>query len=391
MIIIFFSFRLLGLTVTGHKTRYMCSTLDDSELKDFLLSKRPFRDLRIDLYLDAIYDEEDRKQVKRVINLYYTEKYNLGLVPTFLSVNRMQNIMYMPDSMVKEAFSRYFTYEYKRYLWIKKKNKNHYEYRENEPTIHYNEETGAPYYGIWKNTYFPFLRKVQIRLGYVFKACEANLFGQRLIIDCDYYHARRYIPTLAITLADAICGNYKSSHPFKLTVTGYTPQSYFGQEFNSMNVVSPNLFDLVDYRPNSFIDYFKNEKLVYLSAYSPYELKEFDKEATYIIGCYTTPHQHTSLEKSNKYGLPNYKFPTEYYHTVHTSTNFPTGLATKILCSYAEHGDFRKSLLDNIPKRMHASRGEKNRRDNERNRFSKTNAVAAAILKDPYNISLEKS
>lgn len=319
-------------------------------------NEREFQDVTVDMYADLIKNDEDRKKVENILMIYECEKYETGMVPSKLSIIQMEKFLTLGCEDYRKSFHLLLKHEITR--WIRKKGKPTFGEDTRGYTlssIYYDENTGAPFYGSWRISYLIRVRRREMRLASVFQALAAQQFNQKLIFDCGYEHEGPYLPATAMHLIEGIHENYLSPEPFRAVVTNFKKDSPLGTTFNRMKELSPNLFDLTDFREGSFTDYFSNEKLIYLSPYSPNYLESFDPEATYIVGSYLCSGKRLSMTKSVKYNIPHYRFPIDKYVTLRLSKILNLGLATKIIGHLKYHNDIRRCITECIPENMLAS------------------------------------
>lgn len=340
----------------GHQFRFTCSRKsslwDKEEVRRFLEKDRCFQDLTVDMYDKLIKSDSDRNIIQEVLNTYESEKYETGMVPAKLTMYQMGKILAMePGFDITKYLHVLFKYEIYQHLRGCSKDTMGKDLRGfTLSAIYYDERTGMPYYGSWRNSYLIRLRHRELKMASVFRATAAQQFNQRLILDCGWDHKPENVSSVAHQLANCAQRNFNYPEPFKLSITSFDPNSSLGKMYKFVREFPPNVNDLIDYREGDFLDHFSREKLVYLSPYAAHYLENFDPKATYIIGCYSAIGDRVSLKKCLKYKIPNFRFPLDKYITLRMSRILSASLSTTIITHFKNCGSIEDSVRQCVPR-----------------------------------------
>jgi tRNA (guanine9-N1)-methyltransferase len=114
--------------------------------------------------------------------------------------------------------------------------------------------------------------------------CSVRTNEPSVVIDFRFInqHTRiEVIKSLGRQLGEIITFNRNSKRPFQIHFCNYDASSKFHRLYE--NVIGLDV-NLIQETPNSYLDVFPREKLVYLSSDASKEMEEYDPNKVYIIG-----------------------------------------------------------------------------------------------------------
>lgn len=141
-------------------------------------------------------------------------------------------------------------------------------------------------YRLGANT--PFLRLYDTTLNnyYNWQLMKASMFGTKIIVDCGFEKdmTRTEVKNCAKQLQLSFAANRAHRDPFDLHFYNLNTSGILHSDFYSF---IPTMYDPsfpMNLSPNSYLQDFKKEELIYLTPDATVEMKGFNHDATYIIG-----------------------------------------------------------------------------------------------------------
>uniref|UniRef100_A0A131Z3A1 RNA (guanine-9-)-methyltransferase domain-containing protein 1 n=1 Tax=Rhipicephalus appendiculatus TaxID=34631 RepID=A0A131Z3A1_RHIAP len=171
-------------------------------------------------------------------------------------------------------------------------------------------------YGLFRNSFFIRIRRTTIKRYYESRLLPAVLFGQSVVFDLGYddVMSPRECNKAARDLLEAFGWNRFSRDPFHLHFCNASPNGA------TARILQKELFDacehtlLSEMTPNSYMDMFPKERLVYLTPDSENTLDTFDYDAVYVIGALVDKEtkEGATRAKAASEGLRTARFPQTF-------------------------------------------------------------------------------
>nr|CAG4645800.1 EOG090X0D3U [Lynceus sp. MCZ IZ 141354] len=194
---------------------------------------------------------------------------------------------------------------------IRKKMEEEYANRESLP------KDGHIQYGLWNNNIFLKISETKMDRFYTSRLIPALQFAPPLLLDMSYddHMSTRESSNAANQLAIAFSNNRQHPEPMNLMLVNAKRD---GSTMEFLEKRIPILYNPdfpMEVHPESYLDLFPKEKLVYLTPHCKEEMTHFDPDAIYIIGCFVDKgvSEPISLAKAKKEGLKTAKLPLDQY------------------------------------------------------------------------------
>ena len=142
--------------------------------------------------------------------------------------------------------------------------------------------------------------------------------------------------------------NKRCSRPFKITLCDFHGETQKALE----NVSGFEAWSLQkDSRP--YIEVFKKEELVYLTADSPHTIDSFDPSKVYVVGGIVDRNRYKGLtfDKATKQGIQTAKLPIGEFLELSSREVLTTNHVLAIMLNYNESGDWCDAFQKVIPMR----------------------------------------
>lgn len=126
-----------------------------------------------------------------------------------------------------------------------------------------------------------------INYCYLYRALQAMMHGQSMVIDCSYegHMVYREILNAAKQLTYVFGDNRIHKEPFNIHLCNVNEEGKFMEQLErNIPSLSEPWFPL-NIHAESYLDIFPKDKLVYLTPHCRNEFTEFDHDAVYIVGC----------------------------------------------------------------------------------------------------------
>lgn len=182
-------------------------------------------------------------------------------------------------------------------------------------------------------------------------------FGQKLILDCSYdqHMTEREAINAAKQLMFCFSENRLHDDPFDLY---FCNANLNGTTMKYLKKHIPTMLDSsfpMNVHPESYLDIFPKERLVYLTPHCRTELTEYSHDDVYIIGAMVDKmnNEPLSLAKAKKLGLRMARLPLEKHLIWGTGANKSLTLnqMISILLDQKQNGNWRQTLEKNVPRR----------------------------------------
>lgn len=336
---------------------------------------RTFADVKVDDFEELIKSDEDRELVAKILDNYEYLKYVSYRVPTNILPKYMQELMVMyrrgaNQSIITAFYNYMFKTEASQVLAKAKRMAAHQEYmrkKEARPSTPPGMTHGVdnkPIYAAWHNNFVVWKSDADIREGHSPKKIDAAIFGQKLVFDFSYeeFMQKREIVNSSKQISDAYSYNYHTREPYDLYFCNLKQGSITAQMLNN---AMPNLYEknsFVTCEERSYLDIFPKEKLVYLTPHTQNVLDEYDRDDIYIIGSLVdrSVQKPVSMAKAKKEGIRMGRLPIDK-HVIWANVSKVLTLNQIVyilLSTKMNGGDWKKAMLEHIPKRKLKSREE---------------------------------
>ncbi|XP_076316641.1 tRNA methyltransferase roswell [Tachypleus tridentatus] len=261
-------------------------------------------------------DPEITKKIQLILMECEVARQTGFKAPSVLREQDMKELLSM-DS--RSARRKYFTFLFKKEaLRISEKEKKERKRAERAlKKAETSENNKDLEYGLGKNTMLLYIRETTINRFYNHRLANAMIYGQKLVVDLDYsnHMTKRECMDTADQLQELYAVNKCDDEPFDLHFCNAHPEN---QTVKFLHKTIPNLREyncFITTTPQSYLDIFPKEKLVYLTPHTRNPLKEYDHEAIYIIGGMVDKsiQKPISLAKAKKEGLKMAKLPLDLY------------------------------------------------------------------------------
>ncbi|XP_062906627.1 tRNA methyltransferase 10 homolog C [Mobula hypostoma] len=207
-----------------------------------------------------------------------------------------------------------------------------------------------------KNTFLLQLWQRSFDLMYNWRAAQSMVFGQPLVFDMSYEHYmnRREMENTVSQLMEGEGCNRRSLDPFHLHFCNLGSDGGYHRELlKRYGDAWHNL--LITATHESYVDIFPKDKLVYLTADSPFVLNTFQHDKVYIIGSIVDKSIQTGLSLANakRLKLATARLPLdEYLNWNSGAKNLTLNQMINILLTVKETGNWHKALKF-VPQRKH--------------------------------------
>ncbi|CAB3256491.1 unnamed protein product [Arctia plantaginis] len=172
-------------------------------------------------------------------------------------------------------------------------------------------------YGIQHQSLFLRIRDQSINQFDNYRALQAMIYGQGLVIDCSYDDDMVYKETLnaAKQLTFVFGDNRIHKQPFNIHFCNLNMEGAFMQQLRKNIPSLDEPWFPINLHTKSYLDVFPREKLVYLTPHCREELTHFDHDAVYIVGCMVDKmnNEPLSLARAKRDGLKMAKLPLDRY------------------------------------------------------------------------------
>lgn len=263
-------------------------------------------------------DEVDLEAlVELEVELYRQEGY---LVPSKFSPREWQDLLTLPSVNARKKFLLFLFKNEKRSenqrkikeLNKEKREEEHRLLRENSP-----QEGGHIDYGLWKNSIFLKVFDASINHFYHCRVVQAMLHGQPLVVDLDYeeHMSRKERQNCAYQLQMMMSANRKHQDPYSLELhNAPQTQDTMARLLRYVPTLYKPEFPVV-VNPDSYLEKYPRERLVYLTPHCREELITYDHNAVYIIGGIVdkSSGEPLSLAKAKREGIRMKKLPLDRY------------------------------------------------------------------------------
>lgn len=172
-------------------------------------------------------------------------------------------------------------------------------------------------YGIKHQSLFLRIRDQSINQFDNYRALQAMIYGQSLVIDCSYENDMvfREYTNAAKQMTFVFGDNRIHKQPFNLHMCNLNMEGQFMQKLRQNIPSLDEPWFPINFHSNSYMDVFPKEKLVYLTPHCRDELTKFDHDAIYIIGCMVDKlnTEPLSLVRAKRDGIKMAKLPLDRY------------------------------------------------------------------------------
>lgn len=207
-----------------------------------------------------------------------------------------------------------------------------------------------------KNTFLLQIWQRTFDVMYSWRTAQSMVFGQSLVFDMSYenYMNRREMENTVSQLLECEGCNRRSLDPFHLHFCNLDLHGgYYKELLKRYGDAWDNL--LITATDKSYIDIFPKDKLVYLTADSPFVLNTFQHDKVYIIGSLVDKSLQTGLSHANakRLKLATARLPLDEYLKWNCGAkNLTLNQMINILLTVKETGSWQEALKY-VPTRKH--------------------------------------
>lgn len=330
-------------------------------LKDYVPSRTSYS---VKDFEHLITSEEVREKVETLLKVY--EIYTF--VPEEITAEDMSLLISEPGGLFSWLkFFRYMTNlqnRKRRRLISRERRRTEAEELEKPKLIHgLFDDDGKLTYGYFNNTFINL--KHSAGTPQFSNLINAAAFGKPFVVDFSYdeFMTKKYQSTLAYQVHEIVSYNRALRDPFDIHFCNYQRNHFFANKFLGIYKAENEDEVLVTATPESYVDLFPHDNLVYLSPHAEEELIEYDHEAVYIIGAFVDqPHhvQHRhSFVNASKHGIRSQRLPLE--------STLDWGTGNKCLClnhvaqimmDLRQGADLQETLANHVPRRKRKTEEE---------------------------------
>ena len=180
--------------------------------------------------------------------------------------------------------------------------------------------------------------------------------GQKIIIDCEFDSLLTDKEKGSLKQQIMYCHalNKRSEHPINFIATGVS--AWLTEELSKVSWGNWPL----ELLPESYLDKYPKEKLVYLTADSENELDSFDKDMVYIIGGMVDHNRlkMITFNKATEQGISTARLPLNKYVKLERSAVLTVNHVAGLILKFLETNDWGVSIQESIPARKYAKLSE---------------------------------
>lgn len=242
--------------------------------------------MSVDDFKSIIESEEDREKIERLLYDFECIKYESGLVPSSIGLGQMRTYLAYPNDVDNQSFLlSLLEGEMKRYQKRLAQDISRIPHDDRPRTInaiHFDEATGELLQGSWRNSYLIRLRPRIVRLARAARVFEAQQFGQKLLIDCDYRFDHNAIRAWR-AIYNAVNASYNYIRPFNIELCGLKPDSPLDLERKEQIKSELSFIKLVKTHEARFHELYPRDKLVYITVDAHEKLERIDPDVVYVV------------------------------------------------------------------------------------------------------------
>ncbi|KPI94970.1 Mitochondrial ribonuclease P protein 1-like [Papilio xuthus] len=172
-------------------------------------------------------------------------------------------------------------------------------------------------YGIQHQTLFLRIRDQSINQFDNYRALQAMMWGQPIVIDCSYEQNMvwREAVNAAKQMTFVFGENRIHKEPFNIHMCNVDLEGHFMKQLRKNIPSLEEPWFPLNIHTKSYLDIFPKQKLVYLTPHCREELTTFDHDTIYIIGCMVDKinTEPLSLARAKRDGLKMAKLPLDRY------------------------------------------------------------------------------
>ncbi|NXD24592.1 TM10C methyltransferase, partial [Spelaeornis formosus] len=270
-------------------------------------------------------------------------------VPENVTEEQLRTFLDCPS---KSAKKKYLKYLYLKELYKKndkrkmeEKRKRKLEAQDQDSKT--DETKKSPFVCLWSSV---------MDKAYNWRAAQSMIFGQPLVFDMSYekeMSIREVTNTVKQIMLSESC-NRRSVDPFHIHFCNLKDDSLYHREFIKHYREAWGKL-LITVTEQCYTEIFPKNKLIYLTADSPKEMKTFDHDKIYIVGSMVDKSIKTgvSLARAKRLGLETAALPLDRYLLWSTGgKNLTLDQMMHILLTLKDTADWKKAL-EFVPKRKY--------------------------------------
>lgn len=215
----------------------------------------------------------------------------------------------------------------------------------------FDEKTGQLQYGYWRNCLFNRYHEKSLQRYSLNRLRQAELFGQKLVIDCSFDEQMADYETTSVArqIASIYAINRYSRDPYHLMFCGYNPANRGYQYLETMN---GDIMDKPEYMFNFYREEYQNllphNELIYLTPDTKEVMEEYNPNAVYIIGALVSKTYRAALsfEKARAQNIQCVRLPIHRYVQLKPGVKRVLSFQSvfHILLELKQHGDWHRAF-----------------------------------------------
>nr|XP_045625951.1 mitochondrial ribonuclease P protein 1 homolog [Procambarus clarkii] len=321
---------------------------------DFIFSERIKEGNTEPTTLSEENEEVDLEElIKLEVELYRQE----GIyVPSTFTPEEWQELLTIKSVAGRK---RYLTFLFK----IEMKNKNikikkelKKKIREENLSIEREEDDGRIHYGLWRNSIFLKILDSTMNHFYNSRVISAMMYGQPIVIDLGFGEnmTSKERQNCADQIQMLIGENRIHNDPYAIHLCNADSSEDTMRRLQKfIPIMYKPEFPLI-VTPESYVDKFPRDKLVYLTPHCHEELVHYDHDAVYIIGGIVdkTKSEPLTLAKAKRQGISMKKLPLDRYLSwgSGSSKSLTLNQVLRIMLDIKHTGNWQYSLR-HVPRR----------------------------------------
>ncbi|XP_078597215.1 tRNA methyltransferase 10 homolog C-like [Branchiostoma floridae x Branchiostoma japonicum] len=305
------SSKISSSTSQGDNVPTEGSVDDGDELvddEDVLAPRAPeiFKELSELDSLDLSPEEKERRRAQLELELMF-ERYDVEKVT--ITERHIEQFMGLHTNKARQRFVNYMIKtEYKKRSFAEKKAAKQQKRKELLESPPPKSTTFQPM--IWG-------RKIELFQGW--NQARSMMFGSDLVFDFSFEDDMQFREKINLCdqLNEALGANRQDTEPFHVHLVNFRPDGQTYKELGRSRGFDESFAEkmLGTVTEKSYLDLFPKEKLVYLTADSPRELRKFEPDKVYILGSIIDRKITTNLSyaKVKREGIASAALPLDKY------------------------------------------------------------------------------
>nr|XP_020640557.1 mitochondrial ribonuclease P protein 1 [Pogona vitticeps]XP_020640558.1 mitochondrial ribonuclease P protein 1 [Pogona vitticeps] len=295
-------------------------------------------------------DAEEDPNLTATKELIEVLRLTTKLVPENISEEQFQNLLELPTKTSKK---KYLAFLFKRELKKKaEKEKKEKKKESSRETCVEKNSSNKPENRLIKS----FWSKSE-DIVHSWRVAQSMIFGQPLVFDMSYENemSQKEIKYTVKQMMECEAFNRRAKDPFHFHYCSLTTDSPYHKEFVKRYGEAWDKL-LVTVSEKAYVEIFPRDQIVYLTADSPNEMKKFENDKIYIIGCLVdgAGKPGISFARAKRLNLATARLPLDRYLDWQIGgKNLTLNQMACILLALKDTGDWKEALKF-VPQRKHS-------------------------------------